>query len=56
MEENISLLLAVNTTLESIPLYIINGTEAMDKLEGCRNAIRSVIERLRETEKEVKNG
>lgn len=55
MEEQIALLQAVKTTLESIPLYVVNGADAMDKLEGCRNAVTSVIAELQKT-KEGEDG
>lgn len=49
MEDQIALLQAVKSTLESIPLYVVNGADAMDKLEGCRNAVNSVITELQKT-------
>lgn len=53
MEEQIALLEAVKTTLESIPLYVVNGTDAMDKLEGCRNAVSNVIAELQRMERKA---
>lgn len=40
MKENISLLEAIVSTMDTIPIV---GIEAQDKFVGCANAIRSVI-------------
>lgn len=40
MNENINLLQAIVSTLDTIPIV---GIEAQDKFVGCANAIRSVI-------------
>lgn len=47
MNENISLLEAVVSTLDTIPIV---GIDAQDKYVGCANAIRSVIRSLREAQ------
>lgn len=48
MNENISLLEAVVSTLDTIPIV---GIDAQDKFVGCANAIRNVISSLRETQR-----
>lgn len=45
MNENISLLEAVVSTMDTIPVI---GIDAQDKFVGCANAIRSVIRSLKE--------
>lgn len=45
MKENISLLEAIVSTMDTIPVI---GIDAQDKFVGCANAIRSVIKSLRE--------
>lgn len=47
MENSIALVEAIKTTLKTIPLYVCNGVDAMDKLEGCCNALDTVIGQLR---------
>lgn len=49
MNENISLLEAVVSTLDTIPIV---GIDAQDKFVGCANAIRSVIRSLQEIRQE----
>lgn len=49
MNENISLLEAVVSTLDTIPIV---GIDAQDKFVGCANAIRNVISSLRETQRQ----
>lgn len=44
MNENISLLEAIVSTMDTIPII---GIDAQDKFVGCANAIRSVIRSLR---------
>lgn len=48
MNENISLLEVVVSTLDTIPIV---GIDAQDKFVGCANAIRNVISSLRETQR-----
>lgn len=48
MNENISLLEAVVSTMDTIPIV---GIDAQDKFVGCANAIRNVISSLRETQR-----
>lgn len=47
MNENISLLEAVVSTMDTIPIV---GIDAQDKFVGCANAIRSAIRSLREAQ------
>lgn len=49
MNENISLLEAVVSTLDTIPVI---GIDAQDKFVGCANAIRTVIRSLREIQQQ----
>lgn len=51
MNKNISLLEAVVSTLDTIPVI---GIDAQDKFVGCANAIRSVIRSLREVQQAEK--
>lgn len=48
MNENISLLEAVVSVMDTIPIV---GIDAQDKFVGCANAIRNVISSLRETQR-----
>lgn len=48
MNENISLLEAIVSTMDTIPII---GIDAQDKFVGCANAIRSVIRSLREAQR-----
>lgn len=48
MNENISLLEAIVSTMDTIPVI---GIDAQDKFVGCANAIRSVIRSLRENQR-----
>lgn len=50
MNENISLLEAIVSTLDSIPIV---GIDAQDKFVGCANAIRTVIRSLKEEQQRV---
>lgn len=50
MNENVSLLEAVVSTLGTIPIV---GIEAQDKFVGCANAIRTVIRSLREEQQKA---
>lgn len=45
MNENISLLEAVVSTMDTIPVI---GIDAQDKFVGCANAIRTVIRALQD--------
>lgn len=45
MKESISLLEAVLSTLDTIPIV---GIDAQDKFVGCANAIRTVIRSIKE--------
>lgn len=45
MNENISLLEAIVSTMDTIPIV---GIDAMDKFVGCANAIRNVSRSLQE--------
>lgn len=49
MNENISLLEAVASTLDTIPII---GIDAQDKFVGCANAIRTVIRSLQEIQRQ----
>lgn len=48
MNENISLLEAIVSTLDTIPIV---GIDAQDKFVGCANAIRTVIRSLEEEQR-----
>lgn len=50
MNENISLLEAIVSTLDTIPIV---GIDAQDKFVGCANAIRTVIRSLKEEQQRV---
>lgn len=50
MNENISLLEAVVSTMDTIPIV---GIDAQDKFVGCANAIRTVIRSLKEEQQKV---
>lgn len=48
MNENINLLQAIVSTMDTIPIV---GIDAQDKFVGCANAIRSVIRSLEEEQR-----
>lgn len=48
MNENVSLLEAVVSTMDTIPII---GIDAQDKFVGCANAIRSVIRSMEEEQR-----
>lgn len=50
MNENISLLEAIVSTMDTIPVI---GIDAQDKFVGCANAIRSVIRSLKEEQRKA---
>lgn len=50
MNENINLLQAIVSTMDTIPIV---GIEAQDKFVGCANAIRTVIRSLKEEQQRV---
>lgn len=45
MNENINLLQAIVSTMDTIPIV---GIDAQDKFVGCANAIRTVIRSIKE--------
>lgn len=50
MNENISLLEAIVSTMDTVPVI---GIDAQDKFVGCANAIRSVIRSLKEEQRKA---